>query len=194
MAEQRLNPQDQRRLTALFDELYEPMRQFVSRLGKESGKDLSSDRDIVMGAFKAAIEAWQSFGTWDAQRQKAWLITVCRNKRVDEIRRQSCLRALVEQVWTADRPDESPEHVALNRLALARCVAVLRSMPPVRRDVATMAWLLQMPTSEIAVELGMRPGTVRVHLSHARRILREEVGPYLSFQVDGDDEPERRQA
>ncbi|WP_037628792.1 RNA polymerase sigma factor [Streptomyces aureus] len=193
MAEQQLNREDQALLAALFDELYDPLRQFASRLGMGSGKDLSSDRDIVMGAFKAAIEAWDQFGTWDGERQKAWLITVCRRQRVDEIRRQKCLRALLEQIWTADHKDQSPEHVAMNRLALARCAAVLRGMPTVRRDVATMALLLQMPTHEIAAELDMRPATVRVHLSYARRTLREQVGPYLPFHVDGG-KTERRQA
>ncbi|WP_327328754.1 sigma-70 family RNA polymerase sigma factor (plasmid) [Streptomyces sp. NBC_01210] len=196
MAAMRLRPEDQDRVTALFDELYEPMRRLLSRLREGSGSDPSSDRDIVMGAFEAAIENWDEFSTWDERHQRAWLFTVCRNHRIDELRRRRRLRELLAQVWVLDQTlEENPEQVALDRLALAKCAAVLRSMPRARREVATMEWLLQMPRDEIAKVLGMRPGTIRVHLSHARKTLREEVGPYLSFPVSAgnDDGPKRRE-
>ncbi|MEU5532190.1 sigma-70 family RNA polymerase sigma factor [Streptomyces sp. NPDC020362] len=183
-------------MTALFDELYEPLRRFLSRYGKESGTDLSSDRDIVMGAFRAAIEQWEDFGTLSEKHQEAWLFAVCRNHRIDELRRQGRLGALMEQKWALERTwQENPEQVVLDRLAVAKCVMVLNDMPPARRAVATMAWLLQMATKEIATELDMSPGNVRVHLCHARSALREQVGPYLSFPVkDRDDGRERRRA
>ncbi|MFJ7297866.1 RNA polymerase sigma factor [Streptomyces collinus] len=184
-------------MTALFDELYGPMRGFVARLREGSGLDPSSDRDIVMGTFKAALERWDQFGTWDEERQKAWLFTVCRNQRIDELRRHRRLRTVLEQVWDADDAMEhSPEKIAVDRIALAKCAAVLRDMPPKQRDVATMEWLLQMPRTEIAEVLGISLGSIRVHLCNARKTLREEVGPYLSFPINAgkDDDPRRRGA
>ncbi|MEV7068939.1 sigma-70 family RNA polymerase sigma factor [Streptomyces collinus] len=184
-------------MTALFDELYGPMRGFVARLSEGSGLDPSSDRDIVMGTFKAALERWDQFGTWDEERQKAWLFTVCRNQRIDELRRHRRLRTVLEQVWDADDAMEhSPEKIAVDRIALAKCAAVLRDMPPKQRDVATMEWLLQMPRTEIAEVLGISLGSIRVHLCNARKTLREEVGPYLSFPINAgkDDDPKRRGA
>ena len=201
MTKQRLSLEEQAQVGALFKECYEPLYKFASWLPQGSGVGISSGRDLVMSAFQEAIEKWERIGAWDLERQRGWLLGVCRNQRRDELRRQARGHALSPQVWIMyESPAANPEQAALARIALDKCAAVLGSMPPKRREVATMAWLLLMPRDEIADVLGMSLGTVRVHLSHARKALEQEVGPYLPFPLNGkpvrddDDEAGRRGA
>ncbi|MEV5972272.1 sigma-70 family RNA polymerase sigma factor [Streptomyces sp. NPDC051921] len=189
-------------MTALFDACYEPLRRLASHLPQGSQAGISAPRDLVMSAFRAAIENWERVGTWDLERQRRWLWAVCRNQRTDELRRQGRARAVSSQVrMLYEVPAAPPEQAVLARLALDKCAAVIRGMPPKRREVARMAWLLLMPRDEIAEVLGMSAGSVRVHLSHARKALEHEVGPHLPFPLDGersgradDDGAERRGA
>ncbi|MEI5101794.1 sigma-70 family RNA polymerase sigma factor [Streptomyces sp. PmtG] len=204
MAGRRLSAADQARVTALFDACYEPLRRLASGLPEGSGVGVSSGRDLVMSAFRAAIENWERIASWDVERQRGWLWHVCRNQRIDELRRQGRFHAVTPQLCTPyESSAANPERTALARIALEKCADVVKRMPPKRREVATMAWLLLMPRDEIGEVLRMSPGTVRVHLYYARKTLQQEVGPHLPFPLRGEpparfddeeDEAERRGA
>jgi RNA polymerase sigma-70 factor (ECF subfamily) len=67
----------------------------------------------------------------------------------------------------------------LDRLAGGRITdlvaLLLRELPPRQREVFALADLEEIDPGEIAVRLGMRPVTVRVHLFRARRALRAKL-------------------
>ena len=63
----------------------------------------------------------------------------------------------------------SGEHVS------ALVATLLRELPPRQREVFALADLEEVDPAEIAVRLGMRPVTVRVHLFRARRALRAKL-------------------
>jgi RNA polymerase sigma factor (sigma-70 family) len=75
-----------------------------------------------------------------------------------------------------DRQDDravSPADAAAYGVDLERALA---SMPPRRRACAVLCWLLETPTGEAAVALGIAEGTVRKHLEAARRDLAVSYG------------------
>ncbi|MGA4843643.1 RNA polymerase sigma factor [Streptomyces sp. G45] len=200
MAE-KLSPEDRDGIAALFDACYERLCAFVSCL--PGGPELSESRDVAMTAFQEAIRNWHTIGTWDRPRQLAWLKAVCRNRRVDELRHRVGLEKLLPNLCDADARIGDPEEIALDRLALEACAAALRRMTPSQRQVAEMAWLLQLAPKDIAALLEKNEGTIRARLYRARGKLRREIGRQLRFRLadappgqddeDGQDE-QRREA
>ncbi|MGR4877887.1 RNA polymerase sigma factor [Streptomyces sp. LARHCF249] len=186
MDEQRLTPEDQARISALFDDQYDLLRRLASRLPRGTGEGVTPGRELVMEAFEAAIEKWEEIGSWETESQLKWLWVVCWRRRIDELRRQGRLRALVPRVAALSQTQAaSTEEIVLARLALEEVAAVINGMPEMRRAVAARALLLHMPPNEIADVLKMKQGTVRVHIAHARKQLREEAGVHLPFPLKG---------
>lgn len=181
MAAERLNADDRAMVTALYDDSVERLHRFVSNLPK--GPDSSSNHDLVSYAYKSAVENWHRISAWDRARQIGWLRQVCRNRRIDELRREVRLSKLIPRMGP-DAPVADPQSVALDRIALEACEVVIRNMPARQREVAQCAWLLLMSREDIAATLGITRAAVRVHLARARRALEEEVGPHLPFSLN----------
>jgi RNA polymerase sigma-70 factor, ECF subfamily len=93
------------------------------------------------------------------------------------------LRVLRRWLRTDQRTDplgddghESPADEAAAR-AFARVERIvdidsaLRTLPPVRRQVVTLHYRLDLAVTEIADVLDLPPGTVKSHLHHGRRHL-----------------------
>jgi RNA polymerase sigma-70 factor (ECF subfamily) len=150
---------------------------------RATGGDWSEAEDLTQEAFTAALAAWDTVGAWPRDRQLAWLTRVVTNKKIDawrSERRGSYPVAEVPDIRTMP----SAESVALSAQALARCDAVISSMPPERRKVAFLRWRCGWTTREIAEWNGIKQSTVRGHLMRALQQLNAEVRPELPFTDD----------
>lgn len=74
----------------------------------------------------------------------------------------------------ADRAS-SPEQAVLAKERLARVERRVESLSPMQRAVFQLRFLEEMPLEEIARTLGLRIGTVKVHLARAVSALRRDV-------------------
>lgn len=74
----------------------------------------------------------------------------------------------------ADRAS-SPEQAILAKERLARVERRVESLSPMQRAVFQLRFLEEMPLEEIARTLGLRIGTVKVHLARAVGALRRDV-------------------
>ncbi len=95
--------------------------------------DAETARDVVQDTFlrlcvqdRAAIES----------RLAEWLFTVCRNRALDVLRKESRMTRLSdEQVDRRPAPDPGPAAVAERREAAARVLVLLAALPPSQREV-----------------------------------------------------------
>jgi RNA polymerase sigma-70 factor (ECF subfamily) len=72
---------------------------------------------------------------------------------------------------------ESPADAAVRSDLRDRLLAALAQLPEDRREVVLLHDLEGWTHREIAEQMKLPPGTVRSHLHHARRRLRELLGP-----------------
>jgi RNA polymerase sigma factor (sigma-70 family) len=150
---------------------------------------LSGDRaqaeDLVQETFHEAIKNWNTLGRREPDLQAAWLFRVLYNKAVDQWRSGQRLH-LVEML--EDRPSgDDVHHAAMCDIAADRAWKAIQAMPAVRRNVARLRWIDDREIGEIALELGIQPSTVRVHLKHARDTLRRTIGDDVPFLKELDD-------
>lgn len=66
----------------------------------------------------------------------------------------------------------------------AALLTALRHLPDRQREVIALRVFLDLDTDTIAGQLGIAPGTARVHLSRAMAALRRELSPSQTMEVD----------
>ncbi|MGV9394145.1 sigma-70 family RNA polymerase sigma factor [Streptomyces olivaceus] len=109
------------------------------------------------------------YARWSTIRQPAsYGVRTLRHKLQDQARRM----ARTVPTYTFD---DSPDEVALADLVERRTTLLqaLRELPPTRRRIVVAYYIQDFTTAEIATSLGITPSTVRAHLVHARRDLRD---------------------
>jgi RNA polymerase sigma-70 factor, ECF subfamily len=158
------------------------------RAVRATGGDRYEAEDLVQEAYQAAAAQWPQIRRWSRDRQMAWLLRIVINKAIDRWRVLGRLRVV------SNLPDDlqtpAAERVALSRVAAERCLEVIKKMPRVQRRVAYLRWHEEWTTQEIALELGIKPPTVRVHLKNARDKLLTAVGDEVFLTEDSDEQEE----
>ena len=132
-------------------------------------------------AADAAQEAFiQLYLRWDgADRPRdpaAWLYRVGINRCKDHRRFLTRTARVVERLgsWTASEP-AGDDVVAVNWMPGGDFAAALRSLPGGQRTAATLYYLNDLSTTEIASVMGISEGTVNSHLHRAREALKKLV-------------------
>ncbi|GAA0936477.1 RNA polymerase sigma factor [Virgisporangium aurantiacum] len=142
-----------------FDEFYQ---MWYSRLVAQVHAYLgnrSEAEDVVQEAFLRAWQRWPQVSQFDDA--VAWVRRVAWNLATSTLRRLSvAVRALRRQSVTVTQPGLNPDHVAL--------VAALRRLPERQRLVIVLHHLGDIPTAEIATDLGVPKGTVVSWLHRGR--------------------------
>lgn len=123
-------------------------------------KDASDAEDAVQDAFLRYLEKRPAFR--DGDHEKAWLLKVTANGCKSRLRQRK-RRPQVELLDIYPAPDEECRELTEAVLAL----------PARQRAAVHLHYYEGYTTEEIAAILGLRPGTVRSHLSRARETLRQ---------------------
>ena len=155
--------------TAASDELlaglFNRHQDRLYRLALRMSGDAETARDLVQETFLRAARR-RSLPAGETGRE-AWLVRVLVNLCRDRWRRRQ-VRRRHETDLPAPPPPGDPEHRAVARATVRAALARLR---PRRRAVLVLRELEGMPPARIARLLGLRPATVRWHLSVGRKEL-----------------------
>lgn len=180
---------DQHAFRELFDRLAPQLRAQIR--GKIS--DPAAAEDLLQQTFMKAHGARERFATpagTDPDRAVAvWYSAIARNATIDHLRRIYRERAvkfdtggdaaldLLDSLRDSspsseDRAIEREQQYSLS----TRIRAALSSLPSNQREVVTMHKLQGRPMAEIAEELGIREGTLRVRAHRGYKALASALG------------------
>jgi RNA polymerase sigma-70 factor (ECF subfamily) len=143
--------------------------------------DASDADDVCQDAFVAAIQRID--GCRQPDRFAAWLMQIVRNRARDHLRARSRPVLSIDGM-AIESPRASPAVEAERQDAQTRLLGAMRELPEERREVLLLHDLEGWTHREIAERMGLPPGTVRSHLHHARRRIRELL-PELEEENDG---------
>jgi RNA polymerase sigma-70 factor (ECF subfamily) len=134
--------------------------------------------DVCQDSFIVALERLDECR--DPDRFAAWLFRIVRN-RAHNFRRYTKLREgppldTLEYADFAQNPERDAERGQLRE----RLVSALVGLSEVQREVVILHDMNGWKHREIAALLGLPEGTVRSHLSYARRELRVRLGTQLN--------------
>jgi RNA polymerase sigma-70 factor (ECF subfamily) len=137
--------------------------------------DFELAEEATQDAFEAALARWPSEGFPDEPRH--WLISVARNKAVDQIRRRVKLRDIVGELDPGDALAKDVSPVADDRLRLifTCCHPAIASEAQVALTLRTLGGLT---TEEIARAFVTSPITMAQRLVRAKTKIRDAKIPY----------------
>ncbi len=75
----------------------------------------------------------------------------------------------------------APEDAVVLRLTLAEA---LRALPARQRDAVVLRYVVDMSEADVALALGVAPGTVKSHLHRAVARLRSALGPTFDVRLE----------
>lgn len=136
--------------------------------------EVAGAEDVAQDAFIHAIDRIDDCR--DPARFGAWLRQIVRRRASNLLRHQRVRRAAPLPADAVADPGESPAAAAERADLRERLLAALAHLPEDRREVVLLHDMEGWTHREIAERLDLPPGTVRSHLHHARRRLRELLG------------------
>ncbi len=128
-------------------------------------------------AQEAFIRAWRACARFDPQRGplRQWLLAITANVAKDYVKARLRRRTVVLDD-ASSLPDS--DVVAIDRMMeRAELVEALGILSEDHRKALVHTFLLGRPYAEVAVQLGVRPGTLRTRVHYALRRLRAELEP-----------------
>jgi RNA polymerase sigma factor (sigma-70 family) len=166
---------DPERFSVLFDRYFGPIHRYVAaRLGPAAADDLAAETFLV---------AFRKRGSFDASRGQVrpWLFgiathLVSRHRR-DEARRYAALNRMPAPQAAPDggHEDRVCARVSAQRLS-DRLAAALAGLADGERVVLRLVAVGELSYQEVALALGVAPGTVASRLSRARAKVRPALG------------------
>ena len=113
----------------------------------------------------------------DADGFRAWVATICRNRAHDLHRARQRRPVVLDDVLAmSDRPaPDDPADDAVERLATARAVALVASLPREQAEAVMLRAVMGLDVAQAAQVLGKQPGAVRVAAHRGLKRLAAEL-------------------
>jgi len=167
--------------TSAFGAIVERYWNMVVALALSKVSDPAEAEDIAQESFLKAYS--QLANLKDQSRLAGWLSKITMQQCSNSLRRAiRSKRALGHRTTPIEALDEQPAMTAnpgltQNQVRFVR--QTVRQLPEKFRTMIVMRFVADLSTVQIAEQLGKRPGTVRVWLHRAYKILRKDLAPLL---------------
>lgn len=125
-------------------------------------------QDAVSDAILALTKKIDLLRTLPRNKQAAYLVITVKHQALNLLNRKK----REDVTWDGNLPETPdaarPEDGIMAQSGVERIKRAILQLPPREKEIMLMRYFREMKDEEIAKELGVRPGTVRVHLTRAR--------------------------
>ena len=144
-----------------FDAFYRAYHSRLVAMAYGLAGDLGEAQDLAQEAFCRLWRRWDEVAQYE--QPGAWIRRVVANLATSRWRHLRVARAHLHRELRLDAPDLEPDHVAL--------VAALKRLPVNQRRAVVLHYVVDLPVTQVAEELGVPVGTVKAWLHRARQTL-----------------------
>ncbi len=149
---------------------------YLAKASRVANGILRSAEDAEDLAHEAFVKAWDQRHRLIAGREFGpWLMRIVRNLALDLLRHRRCVKLEPFELTSMAPQNEHPDSLAYGRLLAGRIREAFEHLPPRQRTVASLYLVYGFRHAEIARMTSLPEGTVRSHLSVARKRLRREL-------------------
>ena len=152
-----------------FRALFQYFGPRVKALMLKGGADHALAEDLVQDVM---MTVWRKVALYAPERGtvSAWIYTIARNARIDRLRRGSARPYEDVETLELASGDADGEQEVLARQRADRVADALTELPDAQRRIIELAYIHDMPQSEIAAQLSVPLGTVksRMRLAYAK--------------------------
>lgn len=156
---------------AIYDRHHRPALRLARRIAGQTGAAEEATQD-------AFISLWRAAERFDPDRAdvRGWLLTIVRNRSLDELRRtarHARHESLPDDAAAGIAAPERTEEEVLAAQEYADARRLMAELPPEQREVIDLAYVAGFTQSEIARRVGVPLGTVKGRTRVALLKLRE---------------------
>lgn len=166
----RVGDGDERALSALYARYSSMVFSFV--IARTPDRTIAEEvsADVWLGCWRSAraFRHDSQVLTWLLGIAKRQIYMHTRRKRLPQI-------SLEETEYAIPDNDSDPSDLVVSATEAQALLAALRSLPDDLSEVVRLAWVHEMPYTDIAELVGIPMGTVKSRVSRARRMLREQL-------------------
>ena len=127
--------------------------------------------DAVSDSLLALTKKISLLRTFECNKLRSYVVITVKHTAISRLNRRKWERlpgdAAMEEVAGTDRADAR----LLEQAGIEGVKAAIRALPPREKDLMLKKYFREMTEQEIADETGLKPVSVRVHLSRARKHL-----------------------
>jgi RNA polymerase sigma-70 factor (ECF subfamily) len=166
---------------ASFGTIVERYWNMVVALALSKVSDPAEAEDIAQESFLKAYSQLASLR--DPPRLAGWLSKItmqqCSNSLRKTVRYKKALGCRTAPIETLDEQPAMAANPGLTQNQIHFVRQTIRRLPEKFRTMIIMRFVANRSTIQIAEQLGKRPGTVRVGLHRAYKLLRKDLAPLL---------------
>ena len=134
-------------------------------------KQSQAAEDAVSDSLLALTKKIPLLRSFDCNKLRSYIVITVRHTAVSRLNRGKWEQlpgdGVLEELTDTDLPDGR----LLEQAGIEGVKTAIRSLPPREKDLMLMKYFRDMTEQEIAEETGLKPVSVRVHLSRARKHL-----------------------
>ncbi|HZR03599.1 MAG TPA: sigma-70 family RNA polymerase sigma factor [Burkholderiales bacterium] len=130
------------------------------------------------------MQVWRDASRYDLGRGRVltWLLTICRSRAIDSIRRRDAAEPCAEPEELAAQDDGgagSPEALLLLAERNEALRKALQTLDPLQRQLLSLAFFRGLTHEEIAGHADLPLGSVKTHIRRALQQLQSQLGSLL---------------
>jgi len=165
--------------------LEELVRRYVRPVHVVVASFLSEPDDVDDAAQETFLRALRAIDRYDMRRPFApWIYQIARNVARNQLAALTRRRTEPFSLEGPEGSDPTPDQEAERAEIRARVDERLAYLPEQRRTAFRLVDVEGMAAEEAGRIMGISPGTVRSHVHHARRALREALWEYVDVTRD----------
>ena len=159
-----------------MEELYTQYHRLLYAQALRVLRSRQAAEDAVSEALVQLIKKTELLRSLECNKLRAYIVITVRHTAINQLNRNKRERGFdgvdIEELAGSERVDER----LLSRAGVENIKNAIRALPEREKDVMLMRFFREMTEEEIAREMGVKPVTVRVCLSRARKHLAQALG------------------
>jgi RNA polymerase sigma-70 factor (ECF subfamily) len=160
-------------------ELYDRYGRLIFSLALYIVGDPATAEEITQDTF---TRLWNQAANYrpEQAKVKTWLVTIARNRAIDELRRRKARPSLIflEEIWQVSV--NNLDEIVDGRARRIRLRAALLELPAEQRQVLLMAYFGGYSQSEIAEAMSLPLGTVKTRMRLGMQKLRQALTDFAN--------------
>lgn len=158
-------------LTELYHRERQPLFAYLLHLTSDAG----IAEEVLQDTF---VAVWKSAGSFAGRsRVRTWLIGIARRQAHNTLRRRALPRMDTRGLEELADPLPEPEEQVIINVSGDELAASIEQLSVAHREVLLLTFVHERSYAEVAQILQIPVGTVKSRLNHAKRALREILGP-----------------
>jgi len=166
----RIGKREEASLAALYDATVSRVYGLALRIVR----DTAAAEEVVEDVF---LQVWKTASAFDPLRGRpiTWLLTICRSRALDHLRRKEPAELHPDPEQLSEQPIEdcNPQDLLLATEKNRQLHEALKQLSAIQRQLLSLAFFRGLTHEEISAHAEMPLGTVKTHVRRALQTLRE---------------------